>query len=131
MIFTPTASDSKNSTFPPSQATRNSIIGMLSSGKLLPTPRTSDVHGESTKRLGTNRGQLRGVSLLPTPIASDNRDRGNMSHPSVQRRVKLGKQVALGQRAGGALNPMWVEWLMGFPTRWTDSSASETPLFPK
>jgi DNA (cytosine-5)-methyltransferase 1 len=22
--------------------------------------------------------------------------------------------------AGGALNPTWVEWLMGFPDGWTD-----------
>lgn len=27
----------------------------------------------------------------------------------------------------GPLNPMWVEWLMGFPQGWTDSDASETP----
>lgn len=24
---------------------------------------------------------------------------------------------------GGKLNPTWVEWLMGFPTGWTDLSA--------
>lgn len=28
---------------------------------------------------------------------------------------------------GGQLNPMWVEWLMGFPLGWTDLNASETP----
>ena len=27
----------------------------------------------------------------------------------------------------GALNPTWVEWLMGFPLGWTDLNASETP----
>jgi hypothetical protein len=27
----------------------------------------------------------------------------------------------------GLLNPTWVEWLMGFPTGWTDLSASEMP----
>jgi len=26
----------------------------------------------------------------------------------------------------GHLNPMWVEWLMGFPTGWTDLEPSET-----
>lgn len=29
--------------------------------------------------------------------------------------------------ACGPLNPTWVEWLMGFPTGWTDLSASGTP----
>jgi len=32
---------------------------------------------------------------------------------------------------GGQLNPMWVEWLMGFPIGWTDLKDSETPLCPK
>jgi len=27
----------------------------------------------------------------------------------------------------GALNPTWVEWLMGFPLGWTDLKPSETP----
>jgi hypothetical protein len=27
---------------------------------------------------------------------------------------------------GGKLNPTWVEWLMGFPTGWTDLEDSET-----
>ncbi len=26
----------------------------------------------------------------------------------------------LGEKVGGQLNPTWVEWLMGFPTGWTD-----------
>lgn len=29
--------------------------------------------------------------------------------------------------AGGALNPPWVEWLMGFPIGWTGLKPSETP----
>jgi hypothetical protein len=26
----------------------------------------------------------------------------------------------LAEAVGGQLNPTWVEWLMGFPTGWTD-----------
>lgn len=26
----------------------------------------------------------------------------------------------------GLLNPAWVEWLMGYPTGWTELNASET-----
>ena len=66
---------------------------------------------------------------FPTPQASDNRDRGNMSSPSVKRRLKIGKQVSLGQsvsETSGKLNPEWVEWLMGWPLGWTDLKPLET-----
>jgi DNA (cytosine-5)-methyltransferase 1 len=59
----------------------------------------------------------------PTPQASDNRDRGNMSNPSIQRRIEKGKQIMLSQSVdpnSGQLNPTWVEWLMGWPLGWTD-----------
>ena len=63
------------------------------------------------------------VKMWPTPQASDNRNRGNMSNPSVQRRVAIGKQISLSQSVhptSGQLNPMWTEWLMGWPIGWTD-----------
>jgi len=53
----------------------------------------------------------------PTPTASDNRDRGNLSTPAIQRRIAKGKQVMLSMCVGytrGKLNPTWIEWLMGF-----------------
>ena len=31
----------------------------------------------------------------------------------------------------GSLNPMWVEWLMGFPVGWTACGVSETRSFRK
>jgi hypothetical protein len=69
------------------------------------------------------------VLWFPTPQASDNRDRGNMSNPSIQRRIKIGKQIMLSQsvdRNSGQLNPTWVEWLMGWPLEWTDLKPLET-----
>jgi hypothetical protein len=70
------------------------------------------------------------VHVWPTPGAADNRDRGNLSMPSIQRRQRLGKQLNLGMVVdpnSGALNPTWVEWLMGFPPEWTALDASEMP----
>jgi hypothetical protein len=60
----------------------------------------------------------------PTPNASDNRDRGNMSNPSIQRRIKIGKQIGLSTAVketsdGGTLNADWTEWLMAFPIGFT------------
>jgi hypothetical protein len=69
-------------------------------------------------------------SMWPTPSAADNRDRGNLSSPAIARRKAKGKQIMLSQSVSpesGALNPTWVEWLMGFPTGWTDLKPSETP----
>jgi DNA (cytosine-5)-methyltransferase 1 len=70
---------------------------------------------------------------FPTPQASDNRDRGNMSNPSIQRRVAMGKQIMLSQSVdqnSGRLNPTWVEcYLMGWPLEWTDLKPLETDKF--
>ena len=68
------------------------------------------------------------VVRWPTPSAEDNRDRGNMDNPCIQRRVELGKQVNLGMAVKsaddkGSLNPDWVEWLLGIPIGWTDIEA--------
>ena len=70
--------------------------------------------------------------LWPTPQASDNRDRGNLSTPSVKRRVDIGKQVSLSMCVSdqnGRLNPTWVEWLMGWPLGWTDLKPLEMGRF--
>jgi hypothetical protein len=100
-----------------------------------PTPAARDWKdtGENTNyEKIAKKGKLAGaVKMWPTPNASDNRDRGNLSDPAIQRRIAMGKQVGLTmavkeKKGGGTLNPTWVEWLMGYPTGWTDLSLSET-----
>ena len=73
-----------------------------------------------------------GSGSWPTPQASDNRDRGNMSTPSVARRIEKGKQISLSMSVShenGRLNPNWVEWLMGWPIGHTDLKRSEMDKF--
>jgi hypothetical protein len=67
----------------------------------------SVLNGKTTMTL-TN--QVQGVQggLWPTPTTQEI-EHSNMQHSS------------------GSLNPMWVEWLMGFPTGWTDLKPSEMP----
>ncbi len=85
----------------------------------------------SKKRIGQPghpKEALREAVFWPTPNASDNRDRGCMEDESVKRRLRIGKQVGLSTvvketRQSGTLNPMWVEWLMGFPLGHTDLNA--------
>jgi hypothetical protein len=99
-----------------------------------PTPAARDWKdtGENTNyEKIAKKGKLAGaVKMWPTPNASDNRDRGNLSDPAIQRRIAMGKQVGLTmavkeKKGGGTLNPTWVEWLMGYPSGWTDLSPSE------
>ena len=90
-----------------------------------PTP-TQDSATERTKKYKQGGTPLTlAAKMWPTPNASDNRDRGNLSDPAIQRRIKLGKQVGLTMavkenKGGGALNPTWVEWLMGYKAGYTD-----------
>jgi len=52
---------------------------------------------------------------------------------SLDKPQNLENQVASVEPSavGGKLNPLWVEWLMGFPPGWTDLQGSETPSSPK
>ena len=61
--------------------------------------------------------------MWPTPCHGDDRDRGNLSNESIQRRLRIGKQLNLSMVVSdksGKLNPTWVEWLMGFGKNHTD-----------
>lgn len=53
------------------------------------------------------------VTKWPTPTTKDNRPTSQGS------REKYGAGPALSEVAGGKLNPLWVEWLMGWPIGWT------------
>jgi hypothetical protein len=73
-----------------------------------------------------------GRKQWPTPQASDNRDLGNLGSGAIQRRQEKGKQIMLSQSVSdisGALNPLWVEWLMGWPLGWTDLKPLATDRF--
>jgi hypothetical protein len=59
----------------------------------------------------------------PTPVASDAWTDGLKSS---QQKDGSRHSLNLPSAVGGRLNPTWVEWLMGFPTGWTDLEDSET-----
>ena len=109
------------------QTIRGTESGLL---ERIPTPQARDWKGSSGRSMkGLEHDLPTHAKKWPTPQASDNRDRGNMSNPSIQRRVAIGKQIMLSQsvdRNSGQLNPTWVEWLMGWPLGWTDLKPLET-----
>lgn len=79
-------------------------------GSLLPTPKASKFFNYP-KHL-----------WLPTPNASDHRDRGNTDHPAIMRRIRLGKQIGLSMLFAKAPCPLCVEGMMGWPKNWSQAS---------
>ena len=122
---------------------------------LLPTPTTMDkMPPKSEEALNREVAVQEGFRMWPTPTARDHKGANSMEH--LKQPKEPGNQHHVGQLANavklyttpcaadatgttggknhrslrtdvaGQLNPMWVEWLMGFPIGWTDLNASET-----
>lgn len=66
--------------------------------------------------------QMMERKIWPTPVSDD------VGHRKMK--YKQGG-TALSCKAGGQLNPDWVEWLMGWPIGWTDLKPLETDKFQK
>jgi hypothetical protein len=72
--------------------------------------------------------------MFPTPQASDHRDRGNLSNPSIQKRAEKGKQLNLSMvvhPTSGKLNADWVEWLMNWPIKWSEINGFKKKEFER
>ena len=63
------------------------------------------------------------LEKMPTPVARMWKDNGQS--PSELNR----NSETLATKAGGSLNPTWVEWLMGWSLGWTDLKPLETDKF--
>lgn len=89
--------------------------------KRWPTP-TVDDSSNVTLESGQFQSLTRAVMMFPTPTVQDSANNGG---PSQANRNSL----PLNAVVGGALNPTWVEWLMGWPLGWTDCAVSATARF--
>lgn len=94
---------------------------------LWPTPRSED-----SEQTGGHRGSpdtlTAAARMFRTPSS---RDWKGMSAESWRLRSSGDKTPTLPDQVGGALNPEWVAWLMGFPPEWLSFERSEIPSFPK
>ena len=97
--------------------------------QMWPTPDTGlSANGHGRRGVSSNPNHQSGRDLeaaartraWPTPTAQD---ASNNAGPSQYERNSLPLNAAVG----GALNPEWVDWLMGYPTGWTALAPSETP----
>ena len=91
-----------------------------------PTPQASDNRPRATAnstarriKLGKQVSLEAAVKFWPTPTSHNAKEGG---FPSEHNR----NTPTLSAQAGGSLNPMWVEWLMGWPLGWTDLKPLET-----
>ena len=85
--------------------------------QLIPTPTCRGLDGGAH-----SRARLKALNFFPTPTCQDAKNNGS---PSQQARNTKPLNVVVG----GALNPVWVEWLMGWPLGWTDSKPLATDKF--
>jgi hypothetical protein len=94
-----------------------------------PTPRATEIpNGKNVQGgLGLTSKVLSG--WIPTPRAADGKGATSPT-AAAKARERIGgcnlPEFAAESAGGGKLNPMWVEWLMGFPLGWTDCEDSET-----
>lgn len=106
----------------------SSGTGLATYVTMFPTPTASE-YGTQKGANGQPRPSLSTMARQnkwPTPVATDWKRNGS---PSDMRRNSppLGSLVA--HQSGGMLNPQWVEWLMGYPSGWTELSAWAIPWF--
>ena len=84
--------------------------------QLYPTPTTNGNYNRKGCSVNSGNGLATVVKLLPTPTVNDSKN----NNPPSQRTENGRHSDSLNVIAKGALNPVWVEWLMGFPCNWTD-----------
>lgn len=87
-----------------------------------PTPTVDDSKNVNPK---PNRiaGLVSAVNKWPTPLATGGGGSGHWNKVEklfTEGQITYEEKMALQAGRGGKLNPMWVEWLMGFPIGWTD-----------
>jgi len=95
-----------------------------------PTPRANDA--EKRGQIANDpRNGLPAAVMYPTPTRSMHKgsSKGAMTRSSGESRLndRLDYAVEQGEITIGRLNPLWVAWLMGFPTEWASFAPTETP----
>jgi hypothetical protein len=109
------------------QTIRGTEFGLLPNGlDSFHTPNTTGLDGGSNSRKALRAR----MEKLPTPKVQDSRH-AKMRHLNESDdhwRSNLGEVIS-AQVNGGSLNPTWVEWLMGWPLKWTDLKPLEMDKF--
>ena len=117
---TPTCADVMTDKLKSTQQKPNSMhsVSLAQAVQMWPTPRSctamSAPFTENTAKAKFQNLETVVAQRYETPTARMWKDNG--TSPSELKR----NSETLAMQAGGALNPTWVEWLMGWPLGWTD-----------
>ena len=116
-------------------ATSQSGRSLATYARTWPTPTAhnaieNNAPGEHRRNTPTLTAQVNAAMTWPTPrscsaMAATLTDQGDR-FPNLETVVALSDSMLVG----GKLNPMWVEWLMGWPLGWTDLKPLVTDKFP-
>jgi len=93
---------------------------------LWPTPTASDWKGRgpNSKQQGLPEAVKKAEGMWPTPtygkLAGGSGGMAQIEAQYSAGNINDEERRAMRAGNGGKLNPEWVEWLMGFPTGWTD-----------
>jgi hypothetical protein len=134
---TPLASDVYTDNLKSSQQKDGSMhsVSLGQAVQMWPTPTTQEIEHPEAELTPTGRrkskdgttshslGLADAVQKWPTPKASDYKAAVIWPQSKTKSR-DMALRETIAERSpetiGGKLNPMWVEWLMGFPLGWTD-----------
>lgn len=106
----------------PSKGREGGTLIEALSARLWPMPTVRGNYNRAGLSSKSGDGLATAVKKFPTPSANDWKG----SSKAGQRRGQLTDPAMGAIPAGGALNPTWVEWLMGFPLGWTVCELWET-----
>jgi DNA (cytosine-5)-methyltransferase 1 len=105
-------------------------LGLADAVQIWPTPVASDAWTGDMKSTQQTEGSRHSLNLStavqkwPTPtygkLAGGSGGFNQIEELYLTGQVTLEEKKAMQAGNGGRLNPTWVEWLMGFPTGWTD-----------
>lgn len=122
---TPTAQDGQNSTFPKSQINRDSLVGDVMR-EMFATPQARDYRTSQASRWEDKEHRSRNlndqIAMYPTPTTGAGWNYQKLKKLRDQGTISEEERKSMSQGNGGQLNPRWVEWLMGFPPGWTETS---------
>ena len=126
MFPTPQASDAKRTGTHPAEWRRDSP-SLPAVVQMFPTPTVNGNHNRAGLSKNSGDGLATFVKRFRTPDTHAGGRSGLLAKGITHRKNGQPVQVRLVDQVGGKLNPVWVEWLMGFPLGWTDLKVLATP----